>query len=144
MTNSAIKAEVKPHEICWCRRHDGQTRSTPRGRLTIRSHRRGAMSKLDGDTARRGAFGGAVRKAFKFAAPARTRTLEPFYPDRMPSRIWGWATCQLIEKAQKSLTKRAAELEKKLRSNKMTHTTFRTPNAVIAGSLSDMRGMSRR
>lgn len=79
------------------------------------------MTKLDGDT--RGGAALSVRAAtgknIKFAGMGEKLTdLEPFYPDRMASRILGMGDMlSLIDKAQEAFDeKKAAELEKKLRA----------------------------
>ena len=78
------------------------------------------LSKLDGD-----ARGGAALSIahvtgvpIKFAGTGeRSDALEPFYPDRMASRIIGMGdVATLVEKAQAEITEeRAKELEKKMR-----------------------------
>ncbi|HHT94638.1 MAG TPA: signal recognition particle protein [Clostridia bacterium] len=83
------------------------------------------LTKLDGDTR-----GGAalsiktiVNKPIKFASVGeRMNDLEPFYPDRMASRILGMGdVLSLIEKAQQSFDeKKAAELEKKMATASFT------------------------
>ena len=83
------------------------------------------LSKLDGDT--RGGAALSVRyvtgKPIKFIGTGeKLDAIEPFYPDRMASRILGMGdVLTLIEKAQQSFDeKKAAELEKKLRANTFT------------------------
>ncbi len=83
------------------------------------------LSKLDGDT--RGGAALATRyvtgKPIKFVGTGeKLDAIEPFYPDRMASRILGMGdVLTLIEKAQQSIDeKKAAELEKKLRENTFT------------------------
>ena len=78
------------------------------------------MTKLDGD-ARGGAALSVTRVTgvpIKFLGMGeRTDALEPFYPDRLASRILGMGdVLTLVEKAQEVVDeKRAKELEKKLR-----------------------------
>ncbi len=81
------------------------------------------LTKLDGDT--RGGAALSVRAAtgknIKFAGMGEKLTdLEPFYPDRMASRILGMGDMlSLIDKAQEAFDeKKAIELEKKIRSQK--------------------------
>ena len=52
--------------------------------------------------------------------------IEPFYPDRMASRILGMGdVMSLIEKAQESFDeKKAQDLEKRMRQGKLTLTDF--------------------
>ncbi|MBI2872118.1 MAG: signal recognition particle protein [Chloroflexi bacterium] len=78
------------------------------------------LSKLDGD-ARGGAALSISRVTgvpVKFAGMGeRPDALEPFYPDRMASRILGMGdVVSLVEKAQEEITQeRAKELERKMR-----------------------------
>ena len=83
------------------------------------------LSKLDGDT--RGGAALSVRhvtgKPIKFVGTGeKLDALEPFYPDRMASRILGMGDIlTLIEKAEQEFDeKKAAELEKRLRENTFT------------------------
>lgn len=83
------------------------------------------LSKLDGDT--RGGAALSVRyvtgKPIKFIGTGeKLDAIEPFYPDRMASRILGMGdVLTLIEKAQQNYDeKKAAELEKKFRENTFT------------------------
>uniref|UniRef100_A0A7C5Z8I0 Signal recognition particle protein n=1 Tax=Caldicellulosiruptor owensensis TaxID=55205 RepID=A0A7C5Z8I0_9FIRM len=87
------------------------------------------MTKLDGDT--RGGAALSVKaitgKPIKFAGVGeKMEDLEPFYPDRMASRILGMGDIlTLIEKAQEAIDqKKAEELEKKLRSMQFTLEDF--------------------
>lgn len=81
------------------------------------------MTKLDGD-ARGGAalsVRAATGKNIKFVGMGEKLTdLEPFYPDRMASRILGMGDIlSLVDKAQEAFDeKKAAELEKKLRDQR--------------------------
>lgn len=83
------------------------------------------LTKLDGDT--RGGAALSVRyvtgKPIKFIGTGeKLENLEPFYPDRMASRILGMGdVLSLIEKAQNAYDdKQAAELEKKFRESTFT------------------------
>lgn len=83
------------------------------------------LTKLDGDT--RGGAALSVRyvtgKPIKFIGTGeKLDTIEPFYPDRMASRILGMGdVLTLIEKAQTSFDeKKAAELEQKMRKSQFT------------------------
>ncbi len=87
------------------------------------------LSKLDGDA--RGGAALSIRhitgKPIKFIGVGeKLDAIEPFYPDRMASRILGMGdVLTLIEKAQQSFDeKKAAELEKKLRENTFTLTDY--------------------
>ena len=81
------------------------------------------MTKMDGD-ARGGAalsIKAVTGKPIKFVGTSEKMDgLEPFYPDRMASRILGMGDMlSLIEKAQDSFDEEeAAKLEKKLRENR--------------------------
>lgn len=79
------------------------------------------LTKLDGDT--RGGAAISVKavtgKPIKFSGVGEKLTdIEPFYPDRMASRILGMGdVLSLIEKAQESLDEKAAvDLERKIRT----------------------------
>lgn len=83
------------------------------------------MTKLDGDT--RGGAALSVKyvtgKPIKFIGTGeKLDELEPFYPDRMASRILGMGDMlSLIEKAQQTYDeKKAAELEEKIRKSRFT------------------------
>lgn len=83
------------------------------------------LSKMDGDT--RGGAALSIRhitgKPIKFIGVGeKIDALEPFYPDRIASRILGMGDMlSLIEKAEKSFDeKKALELERKMRSNEFT------------------------
>ncbi|MBQ7669552.1 MAG: signal recognition particle protein [Clostridia bacterium] len=83
------------------------------------------LTKMDGDT--RGGAALSVRyvtgKPIKFVGTGeKLDMIEPFYPDRMASRILGMGdVLSLIEKAEQAYDeKQAAELEKKIRENTFT------------------------
>lgn len=87
------------------------------------------LTKLDGDT--RGGAALSVKsitgKPIKFAGMGeKLEDLEPFYPDRMASRILGMGdVMSLIEKAQAAFDeKKAMELEKKIRNQQFTFDDF--------------------
>lgn len=83
------------------------------------------LTKLDGDT-RGGAclsIKAVTGKPIKFIGVGeKIGDLEPFYPDRMASRILGMGdVLSLIEKAQEAVSEQQAkELEKKMRENSFT------------------------
>ena len=89
------------------------------------------MTKMDGDT-RGGAALSAkavTGKPIKFISSGEkvdADALEPFYPDRMASRILGLGDIlTIIDKAEKMFDeKKAAELEQKIRSQKMDLNDF--------------------
>ena len=89
------------------------------------------LAKLDSD-ARGGAalsVKAATGKPIKFVGTGEkldASNIEPFYPDRMASRILGMGDMlSLIEKAQQAFDeKKAEELERKMRQNKMSLDDF--------------------
>ncbi|MBQ8342249.1 MAG: signal recognition particle protein, partial [Clostridia bacterium] len=87
------------------------------------------LTKLDGDT--RGGAALSVRhvtgKPIKFIGTGeKVDAIEPFYPDRMASRILGMGdVLSLIEKAEQAFDeKQAKELEKKIRESTFTLDDF--------------------
>jgi len=87
------------------------------------------LTKLDGDT--RGGAALSVKavtgKPIKFAATGeKLGDMEPFYPDRMASRILGMGdVLSLIEKAQEAFDeKKASEMERKIRTQQFTLDDF--------------------
>ncbi|HHY78637.1 MAG TPA: signal recognition particle protein [Clostridiales bacterium] len=87
------------------------------------------LTKLDGDT--RGGAALSIKavtgKPIKYVGMGEKMSdLEPFYPDRMASRILGMGdVLSLIEKAQSAIDeKKAKELEKKIRSQQFTFEDF--------------------
>ena len=87
------------------------------------------LTKLDGDT--RGGAALSVRyvtgKPIKFVGVGeKLDMIEPFYPDRMASRILGMGdVLSLIEKAEQAFDeKQAQELEKKFRESTFTLSDF--------------------
>ena len=106
------------------------------------------LTKMDGD-ARGGAalsIKSITNKPIKFIGVGeKLSALEPFHPERMASRILGMGdVLTMIEKAQDMMdTKKAAELEKKLRKSEFTLEDFRDQMVQIRkmGSLSDLMGM---
>ncbi len=87
------------------------------------------LTKLDGDT-RGGAclsIKAVTGKPIKFIGVGEKITdLEPFYPDRMASRILGMGdVLSLIERAQEAVSEQQAkELERKMRENSFTLTDY--------------------
>ena len=106
------------------------------------------LTKLDGDT--RGGAALSVKhvtgKPIKFVGTGeKLDTIEPFYPDRMASRILGMGdVLSLIEKAEQAYDeKKAVELEKKLRESTFTLDDYLDQFAQIKnmGSLDQIMGM---
>ncbi len=121
-----IKSTVKPHEILLV-----IDSMLGQDAVTVASSFNDALgidglvlTKLDGDT--RGGAALSARavtgKPIKFIGIGeKLQDLDVFHPDRMSSRILGMGdVLSLIEKAETALDeKKAAELEKKLRQNKL-------------------------
>jgi signal recognition particle subunit SRP54 len=106
------------------------------------------VTKLDGDT--RGGAALSVKavtgKPIKFAGTGeKSGDLEPFYPDRMASRILGMGdVLTLIEKAQQNFDeKQAADLEKKMRESSFTLEDFLEQFEQMRkmGSMADLLAM---
>jgi len=106
------------------------------------------LTKLDGDT--RGGAALSVRyvtgKPIKFIGIGeKLDAIEPFYPDRMASRILGMGdVLSLIEKAEQAYDeKKAKELEKKIRESTFTLDDYLDQFAQIKsmGSLDQLLGM---
>ncbi len=106
------------------------------------------MTKMDGDT--RGGAALSIKhvtgKHIKFIGTGeKLDAIEPFYPDRMASRILGMGDMlSLIEKAQQSFDeKKAQELEEKLRKSRFTLTDYLEQFGQLKqmGSLDSLMGM---
>lgn len=106
------------------------------------------MTKMDGDT--RGGAALSVRavtgKPIKYIGTGEKLTdIESFHPDRMASRILGMGDMlSLIEKASENFDhKKSLELEKKMRSSKLTLNDFYDQLSQIKkmGSMDDILGM---
>lgn len=106
------------------------------------------LTKLDGDT-RGGAalsISQVVKKPIKFCGIGEKMSdLEPFYPDRMASRILGMGdVLTLIEKAEQAVSQEEAEkLEKKFRENSFTFEDylFQLENLKKMGGIQNILGM---
>ncbi|MDO4563648.1 MAG: signal recognition particle protein [Clostridia bacterium] len=106
------------------------------------------LTKLDGDA--RGGAALSVRavtgKPIKFAGMGeKLSDLEPFYPDRMASRILGMGDMlTLIDKAQDAMdAKKAAELEARLREQRFDLNDYldQLKQMKNMGSMEDMMAM---
>jgi len=106
------------------------------------------LTKLDGDT--RGGAALSVRyvtgKPIKFVGIGeKLDQIEPFYPDRMASRILGMGdVLSLIEKAEQAYDeKQAAELERKFREQNFTLDDYLAQFRQIRGmgSIEQLMGM---
>lgn len=106
------------------------------------------LTKLDGDT--RGGAALSVRyvtqKPIKYVGVGeKLDAIEPFYPDRMASRILGMGdVLSLIEKAEQQYdAEKAAELEEKIRASEFTLDDFMEQFMQIKnmGSMEQIMGM---
>ncbi|MBO8162399.1 MAG: signal recognition particle protein [Brevibacillus sp.] len=106
------------------------------------------LTKLDGDT--RGGAALSVKavtgKPIKFAGMGeKLDSLEPFYPDRMASRILGMGdVLSLIEKAQEAVdAEKAKQMEQQMRQGEFTFDMFLESMEQMRklGPLEDLLGM---
>lgn len=106
------------------------------------------MTKLDGDT--RGGAALSIKaitgKPIKFSGVGeKIGDLEPFYPDRIASRILGMGdVLSLIEKAQEAVTEEEAKkLEAKFRENSFTFEDYLNQMESLKkmGNINDLIGM---
>ncbi len=106
------------------------------------------LTKLDGDT--RGGAALSIKaitgKPIKFSGVGeKIGDLEPFYPDRIASRILGMGdVLSLIEKAQEAVTEEEAKkLEAKFRENSFTFEDYLTQMESLKkmGNINDLIGM---
>ncbi len=106
------------------------------------------LTKLDGDT--RGGAALSIKaitgKPIKFSGVGeKIGDLEPFYPDRIASRILGMGdVLSLIEKAQEAVTEeQAKEMEKKFRENSFTFDDYlaQIDSVKKMGNIKDILGM---
>ncbi len=106
------------------------------------------LTKLDGDT--RGGAALSIKaitgKPIKFTGVGeKIGDIEPFYPDRIASRILGMGdVLSLIEKAQEAVTEEEAKaLEKKFRENSFTFDDYLVQIESIKkmGNIKDILGM---
>lgn len=145
-----IKAAVKPHEIMLV--VDGMTGQDAVNAASAFNDALGIdsvlMTKLDGDA--RGGAALSIRavtgKPIKFVGMGeKLDAIEPFYPDRMASRILGMGdVLTLVEKAQDAFDeKQAAQLEAKMRKGKMTLTDFMDQLKQLKGmgNMQELMGM---
>ncbi|MBQ9535727.1 MAG: signal recognition particle protein [Clostridia bacterium] len=145
-----IKEQVKPHEIMLA--VDAMTGQDAVNAATAFDEQLGIdsvlMTKMDGDA--RGGAALSVKavtgKPIKFCGVGeKLDAIEPFYPDRMASRILGMGdVLTLVEKAQHAFDeKKALELEQKMRKGKLTLTDFyeQMQQMKDMGSMQDILSM---
>jgi len=145
-----IKGQVKPHEILLV--VDAMTGQDAVNVAESFNKDLGldglVLTKLDGDS--RGGAALSVKAVtgcpVKFVGMGeKLEALEPFYPDRMASRILGMGdVLSLIEKAQETFDmNQAKEMEKKLRKDDFTLDDFLNQMQQIKklGSLEQIMGM---
>lgn len=106
------------------------------------------LTKLDGDTRGGAALSikAVTNKPIKFASTGeKADDIEPFYPDRMASRILGMGdVLTLIEKAEQAVSEEEAKkLEEKFRKNSFTLDDYlaQFENIKKMGNISDLIGM---
>ena len=145
-----IKSSVNPAEILLT--VDSMTgqdavnvAQTFNGRLDVTGV---VLTKLDGDT--RGGACLSIKevtgKPIKFSSVGEKLTdLEPFYPDRMASRILGMGdVLSLIEKAEQAISEdQAKKMEKKFKENSFTLEDYIEQFEAIKkmGNINDLIGM---
>ncbi len=145
-----IKSDVKPHETLFV-----ADAMTGQEAVNIAEKFNGAvgidgsvLTKLDGDA--RGGAALSIRavtgRPIKFVGMGeKLDALEPFYPDRMASRILGMGdVLSLIEKAQETVSQEEAQrLAKKLKKNSFDLEDFRDQLRQVKkmGSLEQLIGM---
>jgi signal recognition particle subunit SRP54 len=129
----AIKSSVQPHEILFVvDAMTGQDAVNTAKAFHDRLNFDGVvLTKLDGDTRGGAALSirSVVEKPIKFVGTGeKLDALEPFYPDRMASRILGMGDIvTLVEKAQQSFDQeKAQQLEQKIRTSQFTLEDFYT------------------
>lgn len=145
-----IKAEVKPTEILLVvDAMTGQDAVTVAESFNRDLDVTGViLTKLDGDT--RGGAALSIKaitgKPIKFTGIGeKIGDLEPFYPDRIASRILGMGdVLSLIEKAQEAVTEEEAKkMQEKMIANSFTFEDYLTQLESLKkmGSLKDILGM---
>lgn len=145
-----VKAEVKPTEILLVvDSMTGQDAVTVAESFNKDLDITGViLTKLDGDT--RGGAALSIKaitgKPIKFTGVGeKIGDIEPFYPDRIASRILGMGdVLSLIERAQEAVTEeQAKEMEKKFRENSFTFDDYLVQLESIKkmGNIKDILGM---
>jgi signal recognition particle subunit SRP54 len=145
-----LRDQLKPNEILFvCDAMTGQDAVNTAQAFHDRLELTGVvLTKLDGDT--RGGAALSIRavvgKPIKFVGVGeKIDALEPFYPERIASRILGMGDIvTLVEKAQAQIDEKEAErLEEKLKKNEFSFEDFLDQMKLIKkmGSLRDLLGM---
>ncbi|MFN5876896.1 MAG: signal recognition particle protein [Ignavibacteria bacterium] len=145
-----LRDQLKPHEILFvCDAITGQDAVNTAQAFHDKLELTGVvLTKLDGDT--RGGAALSIRavvgKPIKFVGVGeKIDALEPFYPERIASRILGMGDIvTLVEKAQAQIDEKEAErLEEKLKKNEFSFEDFLDQMKLIKkmGSLRDLLGM---
>lgn len=145
-----IKNAVKPHEILFvCDSMTGQDAVNTAKAFNDRLAFNGVvLTKMDGDTRGGAALSikAVVNKPIKFISTGeKLDNLEPFYPDRIASRILGMGdVLTLVERAQQEFDEEdAKKLEDKIKKNEFDLNDFLEQLNQIKkmGSLRDLLGM---
>lgn len=145
-----IRDQTKPNEILFvCDSMTGQDAVNTAKAFHERLNLTGVvLTKLDGDT--RGGAALSIRKVvgqpIKYVGTGeKLDALEPFYPERIASRILGMGdVVSLVEKVQSQFDEEeSAKLEAKLRKNEFNMQDFLDQLRMIKkmGSLRDLLGM---
>lgn len=145
-----LKKEVRPHEIMLV--VDSMTGQEAVNVATVFNEKLGidsiTMSKLDSDTRGGAALSvkSITKKPIKFASVGeKLNDLEPFYPDRIASRILGMGdVLSIIDKAEEAFSdEQAIDLEKKMRKDGITLDDYLDMMAKIRkmGSFKKILGM---
>lgn len=147
---SDIKAKINPTEIllvvdAMLGQESVNVAATFNARLEISGV---ILTKLDGDTRGGAALSikAMLNKPIKFCGVGEKMTeLEPFYPDRMASRILGMGdVLTLIEKAEQAISEEeAVKLAKKMKNNTFDLNDYLSQIGSMKkmGNLSEMMGM---
>lgn len=147
---TAIKEKVQPHEILFVvDAMTGQDAVNTAKAFHDRLNFDGVvLTKLDGDSRGGAALSirSVVQTPIKFIGVGeKLDALEPFYPDRIASRILGMGDIvTLVEKAQQQFDQeKAVELEEKLRKSQFTLEDFLDQLREVKkmGPLSQVMGM---
>ncbi|MBI3006445.1 MAG: signal recognition particle protein [Ignavibacteriales bacterium] len=147
---AAVKEKTKPHEILFVvDAMTGQDAVNTAKAFDDRLSFDGVvLTKLDGDSRGGAALSirAVVQKPIKFAGVGeKLDALEPFYPERIASRILGMGDIvTLVEKAQVQFDEeKAVDLEAKLRKAQLTFDDFldQLRQLKSMGSLNDVLGM---